>query len=40
MNKLEKMIDTYSVKADAVLELEAARKIDIISSTLIEMKNK
>lgn len=40
MNKLEKMIDTYSVKADAVLELETARKIDIISSTLIEMKNK
>ena len=40
MNKLEKMIDTYSVKADAVLELETAKKIDIISSTLIEMKNK
>lgn len=40
MNKLEKMIDTYSVKADAVLELETVRKIDIISSTLIEMKNK
>lgn len=27
MKKLEKMIDTYSVKADAVLELETARKI-------------
>lgn len=40
MNKLEKMIDTYSVKADAVLELETAKKIDIISSALIEMKNK
>lgn len=34
MNNLEKMIDTYSVKADAILELETARKIDIISSTL------
>ena len=27
MRKLEKMIDKYSVKADAVLELETARKI-------------
>lgn len=26
MKKLEKMIDTYSVKADAVPELETARK--------------
>lgn len=39
MKKLEKMIDTYSVRADAILELETARKIDIISATLIEAKN-
>ena len=27
MRKLEKMIDTYSLKADAVFELETARNI-------------
>lgn len=40
MKKLEKMIDTYSVKADAVLELETAKKVEIISKTLVEKKNK
>lgn len=30
MAKLEKMIDTHFVKAEAVLELEIARKIDNI----------
>ncbi len=40
MKKLEKMIDTYSVKAEAMLELETAKKVEIISKTLVEKKNK